>query len=105
MRSAAPIHILAANLHTSHSNVLTWTQLDDALAYQVERSLDFNTGWISLGSPLSQNTTRFLDQQAEPVITYYYHVRATNSFGDSDFSAAASVQTYLYDFFTPFVLL
>jgi len=100
-----PIPILAANPHTSHSNVLTWTQLDDALAYQVERSLNGSTGWISLGSPLSQNTTRFLDQQAEPGITYYYHVRATNSFGDSDFSAAASVQTFLYDIFIPFVLL
>jgi hypothetical protein len=99
-----PKPILAANPHTSHSNVLTWTQLDDADTYQVERSLDGTTGWISLGSPLSQDTTRFLDNQVEPGINYYYHVRATNSYGDSDFSVAASVQTYSFDFFTPFVL-
>ncbi|MBE3144272.1 MAG: fibronectin type III domain-containing protein [Planctomycetes bacterium] len=100
-----PKPILATNPHTSHSNVLTWTQLDDADTYQLERSLNFTTGWISLGSPLSQDTTRFLDQQAEPGITFYYHVRATNlAYGDSLFRAAVPVQTYLYDFFTPFVL-
>ncbi len=99
-----PIPIPAANPHTSHSNVLTWIRLDDADTYQLERSLNGSTGWISLGSPLSQDTTRFLDKQAEPGITFYYHVRATNSYGDKGFSAAVPVQTYLYDFFIPFVL-
>jgi titin len=95
---------LAAKPHTSHSNVITWI-LDDADTYQVERSLIGSTGWISLGSPLSQDTTRILDNQVEPGITYYYHIRATNNlYGDSLFSAAVPVQTYLSDFFTPLVL-
>ncbi len=94
---------LAANPHTSHSNVITWTQLDDAVTYQLERSLNGTTGWEMLGPPLSQDTTRFLDHGLNPGVTYYYHVRANGS-GDSAFSDVASAKTYLFDRFIPLIL-
>jgi hypothetical protein len=99
-----PKPILAANPHTSHSNVLTWTQLDDADTYQLERSQDGETGWEMLDSDLSQDTTRFLDHGLDPGVTYYYHLRATNTLGDSDFSDVVSSQTYIFDWFIPLIL-
>jgi len=95
---------LAVIPHTSHSNMLTWTQLDDADTYQLERSLEETPDWEVLGSALTQDTTTYLDNGLNPGVTYHYRILATNGSGASDFSEPVSVKTYFYDWFIPLIL-
>jgi hypothetical protein len=99
-----PVGLVAIS-RTSHSITLTWTQLDDADTYHIERSPNGAVGWVSiLDFPLSQDITRFVDSHLDPGSTYYYRVYATNSLGNSLISELISAKPYLRDLFFPGVM-
>src|SRR5262249_11142833 len=71
---------------------LSWTDVNGESGFKVERSSNGTTGWTQIGTtPMSG--TSYLDSGLAVNATYYYRVRATNSFGDSPYSATTSATT------------
>lgn len=86
--TAAPVNLAA--LPTGPAEItLSWTPgSGNHRGYSIERSIDgLNfSQWKTAGS----DATTLIDSGLTPNATYFYRVRATNSFGISDFSNIAS---------------
>lgn len=84
---------LAASTASSSAILLTWTDnSSEETGFEIERSADGSTGWTSVAT-LDPNTASFSDSGLSAATTYYYHVRATGSGGNSAFSSTASATT------------
>ena len=71
---------------------LSWTDVDfTAAAYDIERSTD-GVNFTQIGQAAADSTS-YEDTTAQPITSYYYRVRATNSFGDSGYTNVATVTT------------
>jgi subtilisin family serine protease len=72
--------LLAASRTSTTQNDLTWrdNNLANATGYEVDRSLDGLTGWVTLTTTAS-GAAAFSDNTASEGTTYYYRVRAVNS--------------------------
>ncbi len=89
---AAPSGLAAAVVSISQIN-LSWTDnSNNETGFIIERSTDGVT--FSLLTTTAANATSYSDTNSlAPGTTYYYCVRATNSFGDSSNSSVASATT------------
>jgi hypothetical protein len=84
---------LAAPSFTTSSIDLTWVDTSsDETGFEIERSLDGSTGWTLIFTTAS-NATAYTDTSLSASTTYYYRVRAVNSFGNSSYTANASATT------------
>jgi hypothetical protein len=89
--TAAPLNLLA--LATGPAEItLSWTPGSaNQRGFDIERSVDgLNFApWLTAAA----NATTLVDSGLGPNVTYFYRVRATNTFGVSDFSNIASATT------------
>jgi len=98
----APVSVEPAPLAPSASQstvnsfseiTLDWTDnSSNELSFIVERSLDGTTGWAAVGT-LGINIVTFQDTGLSAATPYYYRVFATNSGGNSTYSAVMSATT------------
>ena len=74
------------SLSSSHA-ILTWSNASDnnASAFVIERSLNENDDFETIAQPLSGALT-YTDTGMIAGTTYYYRMKAINSFGESDYS-------------------
>jgi hypothetical protein len=87
----APQSLVAAGSMSALAINLSWT--DTAVtetAYDVDRSADGGTSWMTLTSTLPANTQAYSDTTVAPATPYSYRVKATNSTGSSGYSNIAS---------------
>ncbi len=74
---------------------LTWLcDSNRETGFSVERSLNGSTGWEEIATPAA-NATSYSDTTCQPGTRYYYRVRASNSYGYSDYSGTANATTDL----------
>jgi len=72
---------------------LSWTDASaNESGFKVERSPDGTTGWTSM-TTTAANAISYRDSSLVAATTYHYRVRATNSVGDSAYTAVASGTT------------
>jgi titin len=69
-----------------------WADGPRESGYRIERSVDGDAGWTSIGT-VSANVTSVADFGLTAGTTYYYRVFATNAAGDSAASSVASATT------------
>ena len=70
----------------------TWTDnADDEQGFKIERSTD-GTNFTQIGT-VGPNVTTFASTGLQRNRSYYYRVRATNSFGDSAYSNITTART------------
>src|SRR5438132_2191223 len=86
----APTGLTATPVSPTQIN-LSWTGSVGATSYKLERSLD-GTTFAQIATPAGPS---YSDTGLSPATTYYYRVRASNTFGDSPYSNVASATTYL----------
>lgn len=73
-----------------------WTDnASNETGFKIERSLNPTSGFIEIVSNLPANSTSFTDTDLTQNTTYYYRVRAFNSFGNSPYSNVAQATTPL----------
>ncbi|MEM9856970.1 MAG: fibronectin type III domain-containing protein [Bacteroidota bacterium] len=71
---------------------LTWTDnSSNETGFEIERSLDPMTGFTAIGS-VGSDITSFTDNDAMPLTTYYYRVKAVNGPASSDYSDVITVE-------------
>jgi regulation of enolase protein 1 (concanavalin A-like superfamily) len=85
---AAPSSLVASAISSSRID-LTWSASATATGYKIERSID-GVNFTQIGTGTAAN---YSDLTAAASTSYTYRVRATNSVGDSDYSAIASATT------------
>jgi hypothetical protein len=75
---------------------VSWTDVATETAYYLERCAGANctTNFTPIGSPLSANTTTYLDSGLTSGQAYGYRVRASNAVGYSGYSSIAYVTMY-----------
>jgi hypothetical protein len=89
---AAPTNLSATSVSNSQID-LKWTdKVTNEAAYVVERSTNGST-WTVLTSTLATNTTSYRTSGLSASTTYYFRVKATNSFGSSPYSNVANATT------------
>ena len=89
---AAPTSLTAAAPFPSQA-VLKWTDnASNEDLFSIERSPDGIAGWTEVGQA-SANAVTFTDNSAAANTTYYYRVRAFNSFGGGSYSDYTNVAT------------
>jgi hypothetical protein len=72
---------------------LTWTDMsDNEEGFELMRSEKEENIWIKIAE-LDSNTLTFSDDNLYKGTTYHYMIRATNKFGNSDWSESASATT------------
>jgi hypothetical protein len=85
-----PVGAPTLNMSTSQSTPsvsVTWTAVTNATNYVPEQSANGTSGWTSLGTYTGTSATA-----TQPTATtYYYRVKACNSYGCSPYSAVRSV--------------
>lgn len=86
----APAILTAATVSSSQIN-LSWSNVASETGYKIERSLD-QASWIQIATTATDVIT-FSSTGLAAGTTYYYRVRATNSYGDSPYSFIASART------------
>jgi hypothetical protein len=89
---AAPSNLNAVEVSSSQIDLFWIDNSDNETGFKVERSPDGTSGWIEIGTT-SANETTFSDMGLNPETTYYYHVCASNSTGDSDYSNTTDATT------------
>ncbi len=88
----APTNLQATTTSSGVVN-LTWTDnSDNETGFKVERSADGGVTFIQIAAP-GPNVNVYSDTGLPPKTTYTYRVRATNPYGDSDYSNIVSVTT------------
>lgn len=88
----APTNLVAV-ANSSTEVGLTWIDgSSDEDQFELERSLD-GLAWSSVNNSIPANSTAFSDAGLTPDTEYFYRVRASNAFGDSDWSNVASATT------------
>ena len=89
---AAPSALLASAVSSTQIN-LSWTDNSgNEAGFKVERATASGGPWTQIGTT-GAGVTTYADTGVSPSTTYYYRVRATNSAGDSAYSAVASAVT------------
>ncbi|WP_199915426.1 cellulase family glycosylhydrolase [Aquimarina spinulae] len=88
----APGSLSATSNSNSQINI-TWTDnASNEEAFEVERSANGTSGWVSIAN-VSANITNYLDAGLTANTTYYYRVKAKNTGGSSEYSNIASATT------------
>ena len=88
----APTNLVAV-ANSSTEVDLTWIDgSSDEDQFELERSLD-GLAWSSVNNSIPANSTAFSDAGLTPDTEYFYRVRSSNAFGDSDWSNVASATT------------
>jgi hypothetical protein len=85
-----PVLISATGSATSIE--LEWSDVDGALGYRIERSLDGSTGWAGIGTT-GQDVTSYTDTGLASATSYFYRVVAVTSDGESPPSTVLSATT------------
>jgi fibronectin type 3 domain-containing protein len=87
---AAPGNLSAAAINFQNVN-LTWQDnSNNEDQFLIERSPDGSTGWTQIGTA-SANATTFTDSTTLATTTFYYRVRAYNSFSGGSYSAYSNI--------------
>jgi C1A family cysteine protease len=81
-----PANISASDLTYMDKVEVTWTASPNATSYTVYRSTSARS-WAKKTTLGTTSSTLFNDTSAVPSTTYYYWVKASNTYGTSDFSA------------------
>ncbi len=90
---AAPSGLAASAASTSQIN-LTWSDNSNSeTAFKVERAAASSGPWTELTTTLPANTTSYSATDLTASSTYYFRVRASNSAGDSAYTATVSATT------------
>lgn len=90
---AAPSGVQGSFVASTVSITLDWTDVPfNEEAFEIYRSTEAS-GTYDLIATTDANTTTYSDEDVYGGLTYYYKLKATNSFGESDFSNIASVYT------------
>jgi hypothetical protein len=72
---------------------LTWLDAsDNETGFELVRSTKEENNWVKIAD-LNSNTQEYLDENLKPGTLYYYMIRATNTYGNSEWSTPASVIT------------
>ncbi len=88
----APSNLLATAISTTRID-LSWTDnAGDETGFKIERSKRVNTNFTQIAT-VGQDVTSYSDTTVRKNTLYYYRVRATNAFGDSDYSNEANATT------------
>jgi fibronectin type 3 domain-containing protein len=88
----SPPDDLTATSVSSTQIDLAWTDVATETSYRIERSLDGETEWTSIGVT-DRDVTKFSDVELSPGTNYFYRVFATNVGGDSHASIVRSLST------------
>jgi hypothetical protein len=88
---ATPSRVTAV-AQSSTAIIVTWSDVRDETAFQVERSTDGVTGWVLVGRT-GRDDTAYSDGGLSPETTFYYRVFATNPAGPSRPSDVTSATT------------
>lgn len=89
----APSGLTASAASSSEIN-LAWTDNSgNETAFKVERAAGSDGPWTELAANLAANTTTYSATGLSAATTYYFRVRATNSVGNSAYTAIASATT------------
>jgi hypothetical protein len=90
-RPATPAGLAATAVSASQVR-LNWQDVADETLYKVERSPDGVANWVQVATP-AQNATSYTDSNLAASTRYFYRLRATNSAGDSAYTAVVSATT------------
>ncbi|MHC4744798.1 MAG: PA14 domain-containing protein [Planctomycetota bacterium] len=89
---AAPSSLSATPVSQTQID-LDWTDnADNETGFKIERSKRVNTNFKEIAT-VGADVTSFSDTTVRKNTLYYYRVRATNAYGDSDYSNEASART------------
>jgi alpha-galactosidase len=89
---AAPSNLSATAISKTRID-LSWTDnADNETGFKIERSRRVNTNFTQIDT-VGQDVTSYSDTTVRKNTLYYYRVRATNEYGDSDYSNEASART------------
>ncbi len=84
---------LVATANSSSQITLNWTDTSaDESGFKIERSLNGTSGWTQIATPAA-NSASFPNSGLTHLTAYYYSVRATNTAGDSAWTAIANATT------------
>lgn len=86
----APTNVTAVPVSASEVD-LAWKSVAGALAYEIERSPDGDSGWVQIAVTVGSVT--FQDTGLTAGTTWFYRVRASNLAGDSGYSDPVSATT------------
>lgn len=84
---------LVATATATQINLYWIDHASTEMIYKVERATNTNGPWIEIANGLAANTTTYAATGLSPATTYYFRVRASNAYGDSDYSNLASATT------------
>jgi hypothetical protein len=88
---AAPSSLTVAASSTQVAAAIAWTDnATNETGFEIQRSLNPGTGFISINTVLS-NTTTYIDNTVSVGSTYFYKVKAFNDFGFSTESNTESI--------------
>jgi len=82
-----PASLIASGISTITIN-LSWTDVGGEIGYKIERSFGAPGAYVQIAT-VGANVTLYSDTTVTPSNTYYYRVRAYNTFGDSPYSNEA----------------
>lgn len=71
---------------------LNWQDVSNETSYKLERSADGATGWTQIAAPAA-NATSYTDSSLAASTKYFYRLRASNSVGDSVYTAVVNATT------------
>jgi len=87
-----PARLTATPSGSLASVALSWNAVTDATGYALRRSLPTSSSWTNF---FGLSGTSYTDTDINPGSRYEYEVRATNSVGDSEWSPAVEIATFL----------
>ena len=91
---AAPVNLSAIAASSSHINV-TWTDNSaNETAFEIDRATDSGFTSNLLTTTVGANVTTYQATGLTAATTYYFRIRATNTFGDSANTTSASATTW-----------
>ncbi len=89
---SAPSDMEVSNA-TPYEVTLSWTDnSDNETGFELQRSSSEGTGFVTMETATA-NSTSVSDASVAPEQTYYYRLRAVNSFGESAFTSEVSATT------------
>jgi hypothetical protein len=89
---AAPSSLSATAISKTRIDLNWIDNADNETAFKIERSKRVNTNFTQIAT-VGQDVTSYSDTNVKKNTLYYYRVRATNEYGDSDYSNEASAKT------------